>query len=160
MALIPAVLVSRLTQVVSQPGDNAAAKAQEWAAAYQTYAAPAQAGALLPVFTGSEQALFLAKILPVFNNPRSTSAQFANALASAVEAFWFLPPVPFSGVGAGAVTGFPGKGFLVPQLISILSNQYRQAALPAQQIAAALDVATRTVIVTFAPPPGSTATLV
>lgn len=160
MALIQQVLAARLAQVLGQPGDNAAAKAQEWAAAYQTYGATAQAGALLPVFTGTEQTLFVAQILPVFNNPRSTTVQFANALASAVESFWFLPPVPFAGVGAGAVTGFPGKGILVSQLITVLSNQYKQAAQPAQQIATALDVATRTVIVTFAPPPGSTATLV
>lgn len=160
MALIQPVLVGRLTQVLSQPGDNAAAKAQEWGAAYQTYAAPAQAGALLPVFTGSEQPLFVAQILPVFSNPQSTSVQFANALASAVESFWFLPPVPFAGAGVGAVTGFLGKGILIAQLVQVLGNQYQQAAQPAQQIASALDVATRTVIVTFAPPPGSTATLV
>jgi len=83
------------------------------------------------------------------------------ALASAVETFWFLPPVPFSGGGAvGAVTSFPGKSILISQIISILGNQYKQAVQPANQIATALDTATRTVIVTFAPPPGSTATLV
>lgn len=161
MALIQTVLAGRLTSILGQPGDNAQAKAVEWASAYQTYAAPAMAGALLPVFTGSEQALFLGKIAPVFNNANSTAAQFANALAGAVESFWFLPPVPFAGPSlAGVVTGFPGKPALVAQLLGILANQYQQAAQPAQQIATALDIATRTVIVTFAPPPGSTATLV
>lgn len=106
MALIQPVLVGRLTQVLSQPGDNAAAKAQEWGAAYQTYAATAQAGALLPLFTGSEQPLFVAQILPVFNNPRSTSVQFAYALASAVEAFWFLPGA-FRGGWSGGGHGVP-----------------------------------------------------
>ena len=161
MALIQPVLAGRLTQIFGQPSDNAAAKAQEWASAYQTYAASAMAGVLLPVFTGTEMPSFLAQILPVFNNPKSTSVQFANALASAVESFWFLPPVPFTLVPAvGAVTAFPGKAGLVGQLTGILSNQYQQAVQPAQDIATALDVATRTVIVSFAPPPGSTATLV
>lgn len=161
MALIQPVLAGRLTSILSQPGDNAQAKAVEWASAYQTYAAPAMAGVLLPVFTGSEMALFLGQISPVFNNPNSTAVQFANALASAVESFWFLPPVPFQLLPvAGAVTGFPGKPALIAQLVSILGNQYKQAAQPAQDIATALDTATRTVIVTFAPPPGSTATLV
>lgn len=161
MALVQAALAGRLIGIFSQPGDNAAAKAAEWASAYNSYALPAMAGVLLPTFLGIEQAAFLANILPVFNNPNSTSAQFANALASAVEAFWLLPPVLFAGPAvAGAVTSFPGKAPLVAQLIGILSNQYQQAAQPAQQIASALDVATRTVIVTFAPPPGSTTTLV
>ena len=161
MALVQSVLAGRLTSILSQPGDNAAAKAAEWASAYQLYAAPAMAGVLLPVFTGSEQPLFMAKILPVFNNPQSTAIQFANALASAVETFWFLPPVPFQLLPvAGAVTGFPGKPALVAQLVGIFGNQYQQAVKPAQEIATALDVATKTVVVTFAPPPGSTATLV
>ena len=160
MALLQPVLAGRLTSILSQPGDNAAAKAAEWASAYQTYAAPAMAGVLLPIFTGSEMPLFLGQISPVFNNPNGTAVQFANALASAVETFWFLPPVPFAGGAfAGAVSGFPGKPALVAQLVAVLSNQYDNAAQPAQDIATALDVATRTVIVSFGPPP-ATATLV
>lgn len=155
------VLAGRLTSILGNPSDNASLKASEWASAYHTYGLTAMAGVLLPIFTGSEMGSFLGRISPVFNNPNSTSVQFANALAGAVESFWFLPPVPFSaGPVAGLVTGFPGKAGLVAQLVSILSNQYEQAAQPAQDIATALDVATRTVIVTFAPPPGSTATLV
>lgn len=161
MALVQAALAGRLTGIFSQPGDNAAAKAAEWASAYQSYALPAMAGVLLPTFLGVEQAAFLGNISPVFNNPNGTVAQFANALASAVEAFWLLPPVLFAGPAvAGAVTAFPGKAALIAQLIGILNNQYQDAGTPAQQIATALDVATRTVIVTFAPPPGSTTTLV
>jgi hypothetical protein len=161
VALVQAVLAGRLTSIFSQPGDNAAVKASEWASAYQTYALPAMAGVLLPAFLGIEQDAFLATIAPIFNNPNGTVAQFANALANAVEAFWLLPPVLFAGPAvAGAVTSFPGKGALVAQLTGILSNQYQDAGTPARQIATALDTATRTVIVTFAPPPGSTTTLV
>lgn len=161
MALVQAALAGRLTGIFGQPGNNAAAKAAEWASAYNAYALPAMAGVLLPTFVGVEQAAFLGNIAPVFNNPNGTVAQFANALASAVEAFWLLPPVLFAGPAvAGAVTAFPGKGALVAQLIGILSNQYQDVGTPAQQIATALDTATRTVIVTFAPPPGSTTTLV
>lgn len=161
MPLILPVLSGGLTRVLSQPGDNAAAKASEFASAYQSYAAPAMAGVLLPIFTGSEQPLFMNQLVPVFNNSQSTAVQFANAIASAVESYWFLPPVPFAGGPAvGAVTGFAGKAGLIAQLIGILSNQYDNAAQPAADIASALDTATKTVIVTFAPPPGSTATLV
>lgn len=161
MALIQPVLAGRLTSILSQPGDNGQAKAAEWASAYNTYALPAMAGVLLPTFVGVEQSAFLGNIAPVFNNPNGTAAQFANALASAVEAFWLLPPVLFAGPAvAGAVTAFPGKAPLVAQLLGVLGGQYPDAGTPAQQIAAALDVATRTVIVTFAPPPGSTTTLV
>jgi len=161
LALLQPILAGRLISIFSQPGDNAAVKATEFASAYQTYALTAMAGVLLPVFTGTEMTMFLSKILPVFNNPNSTSVQFANALASAVETFWFLPPVPFTLLPAtGAVSGFPGKLILVSQLIGILSNQYNNAVQPAQDIATALDTATRTVIVAFAPPPLSTATLV
>lgn len=161
MALVLPVLSVELTRIFGQPGDNAAAKASEVASAYQTYATPAMAGVLLPTFTGSEQPAFMGKLLPVFSNSNGTAVQFANALASAVETYWFLPPVPFAGPSvAGAVTGFPGKPGLIAQLIGILSNQYDNAAQPAADIAGALDTATRTVIVTFAPPPASTATLV
>lgn len=161
VALVQTALAGRLTGIFSQPGDNAAAKAAEWASAYNSYALPAMAGVLLPTFLGIEQAAFLSSILPAFNNQNGTPAQFANALASAVEAFWLLPPVLFAGpLVAGVVTGFPGKPILIAQLIGVFSTQYQDAASPAQQIATALDIATKTVIVTFAPPPGSTTTLV
>jgi hypothetical protein len=156
MALVQPALAASLTQVLGTPGQSAPQKAQEWAGAYNLYAMPAQAATLLPVFVGVEQAAFMARLLPVFTNYNSTIYQFANALAGAVETFWLLPPVPFAGPGqTGAVSLFPGKPVLVASLVSILSSQYPRHEPVAQSIASALDVATRTVVVAFGPPPGT-----
>lgn len=161
MALVSPVLSSSLMQILGNPSDSAPLKAQQIALAYNTYALPAMAATLVPVFIGVEQSAFMAKLLPVFNNPNSTGVQFANAVASAVETFWLFPPVLFSvGPLAGAVTAFTGKGVLVSTLVSIMSNTYEMHEAVAHDIADALDVATKTVTVTYAPPPGSTATLV
>lgn len=161
MALVQPILAARLVQILGQPSDQAVVKAQELALAYNTYAIPAMAATLLPIFVGAEQAMFLTKIIPVFNNPNSTAVQMANAIAGAVEAFWLLPPVLFSaGPLAGAVTSFPGKPILISTLVGIFSSTYPSHVAVAQSIATALDVATKTVIVTYAPPPGTTATLV
>lgn len=155
------MLTGQLLSVLQTPSDQGAAKAQQWAAAYNTYAAVAQAGVLLPIFVGLEVQALAGHLAGVMANPNGTATQFANAFASGVEAFWLLPPVLFAGPAvAGAVTSFPGKGALVAQLTGILSSTTDQNAQVAQQIAGALDTATRTVIVTFAPPPGSTAPLV
>lgn len=161
MALIQPILAARLSQIFGNPSDNAALKAQEIASAYNTYAMSAMALTLLPAFLGVEQAAFISKLMPVFSNPNSTVQQFANALAGAVESFWLLPPVLFAALPlAGAVTFFPGKSILISSLVSIMSTTYPRHEAVAQAIATALDVATKTVIVTFAPPPGSTTTLV
>jgi len=156
MALVQPILAANLTRVLGTPGQSAPQKAQEWAMAYNLYALPAQAAALFPVFVGVEQAAFMARIMPVFTNYNSTVQQFANALAGAVETYWLLPPVPFAGPGqAGAVSLFPGKPALVASLVSIMSSKYPRHEPVAQAIASALDVATRTVVVAFAPPPGT-----
>lgn len=160
MALIVNSLSSRLIQIFGNPSDNAVQKAQEISNAYHLYASTAQAGPLLPVFTGTESQKFLSKILPIFTNTHGNSSQFSNALAGAVEAFWLIPPVIFSGAGAGVVTSFTGKGLLISTLNSIFSSTYDKHEMVAVQIATAIDIATKTILVTYAPPPGSTANLV
>lgn len=160
MALVSSLLAANLTRVFSIPAVNGAQKAIELSYAYQTYSATAMAGVLLPVFVGIEATVMAGRIIPAMSNANGTAVQMANAIASGVESFWLLPPVPFAlGPVAGVVTSFPGKGVLVGQLTSIFSTTTDQAVSVAQRVAQALDVATRTVIVTFAPPPGSTAPL-
>jgi len=159
MALLLPVLTSQLVVAMQNPSDQGAAKAQEWARAYNTYALTAQAGALLPTFVGIEAQALAGQLAGVMTNPNGTAVQFANAFANGIEAFWLLPPVPFAGAGVGAVSLFPGKGALVGQLTSVFSSFTDQTAAKAAEIASALDVATRTVIVAFAPPPGATAPL-
>ena len=102
----------------------------------------------------------MAALLPVMTNFNTTTPQFARALADGVERFWLMPPVLFSGgVLAGAAALFPGKEPLAALLASIMSSPQQRYEGVAQQIATALDTATRTVVVNFAPPPGSTVTL-
>ena len=158
--LIQPVLAGALTRVLGSPSDQAARKAQEWAQAYRDYAITAMAGILLPIFTGLEQAAMVSMLLPVMTNFNTTTPQFARALAGGVESFWLLPPVLFSGgVLAGAAALFPGKEPLAAMLTVIMSRPQDRYEGVAQQIATALDTATRTVVVNFAPPPGSTVTL-
>ncbi len=161
MALVSASLTASLTQVFSSASDQGAVKAQEIAQAYQTYALPAMAGVLLPIFVGVEGQALAAKLIPVMQQSTDSPSDLANALADGVEAFWLLPPVPFAaGPVAGVVTSFPGKGALAGALVAALSSPSQDGASVASGVASALDAGTRTVIVTFAPPPGSTAPLV
>lgn len=146
--------------VLGTPSDNAVLKSREWAQAYRNYAMTAMAGILLPIMTGLEQEMMSSMLLQVMSNPNTTTPIFARAVANAVEAFWLLPPVIFSaGILAGSAALFPGKELLILSLMSIMSTPQSRYEGVAQQIATALDVATRTVIVNFAPPPGSTVTL-
>jgi len=153
MALLLPALTSQLVVAMQQPSDQGAAKAQEWARAYTTYAATAQAAALFPVFVGVEGQALAGHLTRVMTNPNGTAAQFASAFASGIEAFWLLPPVVFTGGGAGAVSLFPGKSALVGLLTSVFSSFTDQTAAKAAEVASALDTATRTVIVAFGPPP-------
>jgi hypothetical protein len=80
-------------------------------------------------------------------DPVTTASQMANAFT----AFWFLPPVVFSGTPPGLVTAVGGTAALAVALPAIwLSNQLSKLTTEqsAQAIAAALDAFSRTVIVT------------
>lgn len=160
MALLVSTLVSGLVSVFQRPMQSPVESAQAWAAAYQAYAATAQAAALLPVFTGTELSRMGGVLTRVMSQRQPSAAMFASILADGVEAFWMLPPVPFATPGAaGAVVLFPGKVALVGALLSTLSGP-RQASAAATSVAQALDAATKTVTVSFSPPPGGLATLV
>jgi len=160
MSLISATLVSSLTTILGAPSTSGAEKAQQLGTAYQAYALTATAGVLLPIFVGIEGRVMAARLTPVLSATHSTAYDFANALAGGVEAFWLLPPVPFTGgVAAGLVSAFIGKSALVAAVAGILATPTSLHGPVAIQLASALDVATRTVTVTFAPPPGSTVTL-
>jgi hypothetical protein len=160
MPLIPSTLSSSLTGVLGRPSRNGALKAREIAQAYQGYCLTATAGVLLPIFLGIEGQAMAARLTPVLTTTSRTPLEFARALANGVEAFWLLPPVLFSGgVAAGSVSAFVGKAALVSAVAAAMSAPTTQHEVVAIRLAGALDVATRTVTVTFAPPPGSTVTL-
>jgi hypothetical protein len=160
MALVVATLQNQLIQVFGSSSDNAIQKAQQISNIYQSYASTAMAGVLLPTFLGTEAQQFLSKILPSFTNKNGNKSQFSLSLANAVEAFWLFPPVLFAGPSvAGAVTSFPGKSALISSLNGIFATTYDKHQRVAVSIANALDTATKTITVTYAPPPGSTAVL-
>lgn len=160
MPLISATLSSSLTTILGAPSVSGAEKAQQIGSAYQAYALTATAGVLLPIFIGIEGRAMASRLTPVLSSTHPTAHSFANALASGVEAFWLLPPVPFTGgVAAGLVTAFVGKSALAAAVTGIMARPTPRHEPVAIQLASALDAATRTVMVTFAPPPGSTVTL-
>lgn len=160
MPLIPAGLAASLMRVLGTPSMVGAEKAQEWGRAYQNYALTATAGVLLPVYLGIESQAMAARMSSVMGIQHSSPYDFASVLASGVEAFWLLPPVLFTGgVAVGAVTSFPGKLALVSAVVGVLTGPKSRHEPVAIRLANVIDAATRTVIVTFAPPPGSTTTL-
>lgn len=135
--------------IATKPSDALAA-CQQLAGYYQAYAATGQAGGFIPpVFTGLEQAQFANVLAAAFDlsPPSGTPASAAAAFVGAVTAFWMTPPVVF---GPGLVTSFPGAAALQATLVALFSN-FNDAATAASGLAAALDVATKTVQVTVTP---------
>lgn len=159
MALNPAGLNSSFQRIAKNPGEDKNDIADRWSKAYDDYAKTAQAGALLPQFTGTEVVRLRGIILTAISAPVPVPAVFANAWATGIASYWLTPPVPFAGAGTGTPTAFPGQATLPPALISILSAPKPESISTPAAMATAIDVATRTIIVTFAPPPGSTAPL-
>jgi len=153
MPVVVRQLASSLLQVMRSLEENAAVNAKKWADAYTDYAKPAIAGPAIPQWIGNESQKMSPVLQTAMKTPVPNPSAFATALATGVEAFWLLPPVIFTPPGgAGAVTAFPGKPALIAGLTAVLSApQPEQAA--AESIAAQLDIATKTVLVTYTIPP-------
>ena len=154
MPVVVRQLASSLLQVMRALEANEAKNAKAWADAYNKYAQPAIAGPALPVWTGGEAAKMSPMLQSAMKTPSPSPSNFAVALANGMEAFWLLPPVVFTPPGgAGAVTSFPGKPALIAGLTAVLSSPNPEA-VAAEAIAAQLDLATKTVLVTYVIPPG------
>ena len=155
MPMVSRQLAAALLQIMKALERDEAKNARKWADAYADYAKPALAGPAIPQFTGTEAAKIAQFLQVTMKTPSPTSSNFALALANGVEAFWLLPPVVFTPPGgAGAVTAFPGKPALIAGLTAALSAPQPEASA-AEAIAAQLDVASRTVTVTYTIPPGT-----
>lgn len=154
MPMVSRQLAAALLQVMKGLERNVDQNAEKWSKAYVDYAKPALAGPAIPQWTGGEVAKMKPLLLPAMQAPSLVPTNFAMALANAVEAMWLLPPIIFTPPGgAGAVTLFPGKPALIAGLTSVLSAPKPESAA-AEAIAAQLDVASRTVTVTYTIPPG------
>lgn len=155
MPLIMATLQAGLVQVFKSQPSTPTDAANKIAAEYDKYCKNAMAAPGLPVFTGAEKTAFEGLILAALSLGENGSAQaVAQAFGDAVNAYWMLPPVPFvGGPATGMVTAIPGAMAIVAPLAAALGNTNNTEDSIALQIATQLDIATKTVLVTYTTPP-------
>lgn len=136
--------------------------AQKFAKAYDDYAKGAMAIPASPVFTGSEKTLLESAVKPALITPFSGAPPIiAAAITAGYVSYWSAPPVNFAcPLYAGMVVAPAGAAALLPALTAVFLNTQNTEDSAAQQIASALDAATRLVMVLLIPiippqPPGS-----
>jgi hypothetical protein len=130
-----------------------------WAAAYSAYCKDAQS-----VLGGSPVSLdageaVLGRMLGITFATSKDPVSTASAFASALTAFWLLPPVAFTGVPPGLVTAVAGTAVLQVALPAtwaglLLSRASAEKAMG--DISTVMDAFTRTVFVTHLTVPSPT----
>jgi hypothetical protein len=158
MPLVQSTLSNALLQIFTQaplPADTTAA-GQAWANAYHSYASAATAGPTTPL----PPALLAAKTTLATNIKSAFDAARAAGLAglavvvaqldAAFVQFWLTPPVAFAGPGFTGVVTVAPPGVLSGTLTTAFAPS-STAAPAATAIASALDLWTKTVIVTNQP---------
>lgn len=157
MALNSSALADSLADVFAAPAADFLAAAKGWAGAYAEYAADAQSCQAVPPLPASIEAAQatlqggLAEAFAAGVDPGST----ATGMATALTAFWLLPPVAFTGVTPGIVTAVAGTSLLVTAFVATWAKNTASKASArdaAASMATVLDAFTRTVVVTHAPP--------
>lgn len=125
---------------------------QKLAAAYFNYAGGALFGSCAPTLTGRDTAL--ASTLGTSLAVPGLAATHAAAWGAGVTTFW--TGVAVAGGGQAGVTAPPtGAAALVATLTTVFSTTGNTASAAAQALADALDLCTKTVLATVAPPPGT-----
>jgi len=125
MALVVSGLESSIRALLASKPAAARVAAAQFAQAYQSYAATAQAGTTLPVFAGTEGEAVKQALTPAFNAQSGTAATVAAAWAQGVTQFWLASPAPVSftdGVQAGVVPAVPGAPILTSTLTGLFAN--------------------------------------
>lgn len=154
MALVESVLQAGFAAAPEQT--DATAAAQQFAGIYLSYALSAQAGVFLPILTGLEVTRLQAVLAAQFSNHNGTPVQAAQAFVDGLTQFWLTPPVPFGTnpppVPLAVVVAFAGAPALLAALQALFAAPNDTNTFAAG-LAAALDVATRTVVVQLAAPP-------
>lgn len=151
MALIAAGLYAQILRVFNQTLNSSSAIAQQIATAYQLYAVAAQGPIGDPVILKGIEMLKLKNTLQQIMDHQIPLAGASQQIGLAVMQFWLAPPVQTIGTGVCTAIVTPPA---VAKLSAIQANSYAEAA---QTLSDALDLATRTVIVTYPPiisPPG------
>ena len=155
MPLIMATLATGLANVFKSQPSSGADAARAIANEYDKYCKTAAALPGLPVFTSLEKTTFEGILVPALSSPDAGNASVvASAFGNAVQAYWLSPPVMFSGGQAiGTVTAAPGALAIVQALTSAMLNTSNTEDVIGQLIAIQLDLATRSVLVTYTAPP-------
>lgn len=158
MPLVSSTLAVGFANVFkSQPGsgqETASKLAQE----YDKYCKAAMAPPGAPIFTGSEKTAFEGILAPALASADTGNATVvAAAFGNAVQAYWMMPPVQFSGGPAiGMVTAVPGAQAIVSPIAAALINTQNTEDSIGNILATQLDIATKTVLVTYTAPPPPT----
>lgn len=144
-------LQSQINSVMRTKTASAASAARSFVDAYVSYAAGAQAGVALPLFTGTEGSKMSSVLIPVFSNVNGNPASVASAWTQAIIGFWTLPPVTFSSISdAGVPIPGPTVSALTGCLTSLLSAPHTEVEASVL-FASCLDAATRGFLVTLVP---------
>ena len=157
MPLVVAKLSKGLAGIFKDQLDSGALVASKIAQEYDDYCKKGMAGAAFPLLTGSEKGLMEGTLAAALSSSNGTAAMVAQAFAMAIQTYWMAPPVLFAGGPvSGVVTVMPGAMSAVGPITAALMNLNNTEDTAANMIATALDVATKTVLVTFSTPPPPT----
>ncbi len=152
MALVAATLQTALKSFVTAPPTSVADASQKWAQAYFTYALPAQAldaTALAALNLKTFQPLaatFLAAM---------QAQTFLDQLPTNLTTFWM--GTPFVGLNNGPVVSIQGTPVLVTAITALkaANTAANRGASALDDLAAAIDAWTKTVIVNLVNPAGA-----
>lgn len=161
MALVSSVMVApfkRLSSTKKPPNPRVAAK--EYAKIYTKYARSAQAGGGVPQVSGAQTMILEKTLYAGMASSRGSAGKIARAWANGVKSFWLSPPVAVVGAQSGVITAFPGQPALLSALSALFSNPKNTSSAWARRMASLLDTATKTVLATVTPPPGTIVPLV
>jgi len=155
--LVVVTLGNALEAAFAAHSDSAAQVANDMATAYDSYCKAALAGGIPPLLTPAAKSALMGMLLGAIESGNGTPAQMGQAWAAGIQMYWMSPPILFTAPPiVGTVTAMPGAASVPGAISGVLSNPLNTAATAAQGIAAALDVATKTVLVTFTAPPPPT----
>jgi len=155
MPLVMSKLAKDLEAAFAEQPASPALAAQKMALAYDNYCKSGIAGGIPPLFTGAEAKALEGVLLPAIANPLGGGPPvIAAAWSAGIQGYWLTPPVAFLAppIG-GVVTAMPGAGAVIPGLTAAFLNILNTEAMIANLMAGILDIATKTVLVTFATPP-------
>lgn len=146
MALIDSILRGRLSQLFGQRLNSIGDIAARIADSYQVYCSTATGSLSDPVVLLGAENLVLRTVLSRILSQRLPGAAAAQEIGSAVQRYWTVPPIKTAagGICASILVG-PGVG----RLMSARAASTREAA---DNLSAALEMMTKTVIFSYPPP--------